>query len=224
MKEYKECYIAFLDLLGFKNMISHKTCAEILEIFEIIKVDINKVNTDKNEVLYHSDKLKIKVISDSICFYIEKDVENSFLGLVAQCAVFQSKLLKLDEPVLIRGAITEGELYAKDDITFGPGLTDAYLLEEKNSKFPRIILLGETVIKAKEKCLPKAREGIDKLLYYDFDAYYSIDYCRMFCSLDTDKNQGIILKEYIYNVLNKEKDSSVREKYLYLEKRLTDFY
>lgn len=32
--EYQECYIAFLDMLGFKNLIKEKECDYLLKVFE----------------------------------------------------------------------------------------------------------------------------------------------------------------------------------------------
>ena len=35
--EYQECYIAFLDMLGFKNLIKEKECDYLLKVFEKIR-------------------------------------------------------------------------------------------------------------------------------------------------------------------------------------------
>lgn len=40
MKEYSRYYIAFLDLLGFKEIVKAKTCSEIVDIFEEIKLNM----------------------------------------------------------------------------------------------------------------------------------------------------------------------------------------
>lgn len=41
---YTTCYIAFLDLLGFKKIIESKQCEEIVQIFsEIKKQKIKKI-------------------------------------------------------------------------------------------------------------------------------------------------------------------------------------
>ena len=37
MAEYTQYYLAFLDLLGFKEIIKNRTCSEIVDIFEEIK-------------------------------------------------------------------------------------------------------------------------------------------------------------------------------------------
>jgi len=37
MDEYKEYYIAFIDVLGFKQMIKEKTCQEVVNVYKSIK-------------------------------------------------------------------------------------------------------------------------------------------------------------------------------------------
>lgn len=145
------------------------------------------------------------------------------MGLLAECAIFQRELLSLEEPILVRGAIVEGKVYAEGDVTFGPGLTDAYLMEEMNAKFPRIILLEDTYINGKESCTADGRKGIDFLVKRDFDAYYIVNYCKMFCDMDVAKKQEKAVRKYIHNILSKEKDSSVREKILYLEHGINEY-
>ena len=82
--QYADCYIAFLDLLGFKNVISRKCCADILKTFKKIRLPIKGVCMGTGtgwELIIDNDlvkKVKIKIISDSICFYIDASIPNSF--------------------------------------------------------------------------------------------------------------------------------------------------
>lgn len=76
--------------------------------------------------------------------------------------LFQVSLAELADPVILRGGIVRGNLYAKGDITFGSGLTAAYLLEEKSAKFPRIIMTGELVEKALGETDPKCKRIIER--------------------------------------------------------------
>ena len=49
MAEYTHYYLAFLDLLGFKEIVKTKTCSEIVDIFEEIKTQyvIEKSDQEK---------------------------------------------------------------------------------------------------------------------------------------------------------------------------------
>ena len=224
MKEYRECYIAFLDLLGFKNMINNKSCEEILEVYQKIKIHLKKIMRNGEE-LCNTEKLNMKIMSDSICFYIDVKEENAFLALISECIMFQKELLTMECPVLVRGAIVKGNIYAEEDITFGKGLTEAYLLEEKNAKVPRIIMLGDTIDDGLKGCIEQSKEVTKEMVFRDFDFYYSVDYIGfMYRSEKETKENGKNAKKYVESVLNKEKDSSVREKYLYLKDRLDYYY
>ena len=63
MAEYKECYVAFIDILGFKNYINHAECEEINEIFQSI-LEFNPNPLVKNDYLYGN--IHITIMSDSI--------------------------------------------------------------------------------------------------------------------------------------------------------------
>lgn len=72
---YTTCYIAFLDLLGFKKIIESKQCEEIVQIFsEIKKQKIKKIFINENgqwKTFIDQDliqEVKLKIMSDSICF------------------------------------------------------------------------------------------------------------------------------------------------------------
>ena len=181
MAEYTNCYIAFLDLLGFKTKVENLTCDDILNIYSNIKIHITAVHRYKKngwEELIDSNDLasvQIKVMSDSICFYIDSSIENAFFMLISACATFQLKLLAIQEPVLVRGAIVKGNIYVdKDkDITFGPGLSNAYMLEEHSAKNPRIIFPLCIAEEAIEEYKHPFKEMTTKLIKLNIEAAIS---------------------------------------------------
>lgn len=72
-QQYSECYVAFLDILGFKNRIGDDNCQEIVDIFSNIKKPIKAVFLGEKPVVHYNDMdaVKIKVMSDSVCLYID---------------------------------------------------------------------------------------------------------------------------------------------------------
>ena len=146
MNEYKEYYIAFIDVLGFKQMVQEKTCKEIVDIYDSIKAMRTlqkKVERNGERIsvpLMPSEEIHIKVMSDSVCIYIRADIPESLFELIFICIDFQNRMIELDPPILLRGAIAKGELYSSGDILFGPGFVNAYLMEEHNANVPRIII------------------------------------------------------------------------------------
>lgn len=144
--QYTKYYIAFLDLLGFKNIINNKTCHDIFTIFLNIRNPVKQVQIFQNG-RWHSlideetvQKINIKIISDSIIFYVPATEKDALCTLITTCTWFQVKMIQLQEPVLLRGGIVYGDMLALGDVTYGPGLTNAYLMEDIIAKYPRIIL------------------------------------------------------------------------------------
>lgn len=187
--EYKECYIAFLDILGFKKLINEKSCEYIYKIFEKIKnsyeIKEGKIDSENDTVMWDElPKLIIstKLISDSICLSVEVNKENSLLFLTWICYRIQCELLKLDIPIFVRGGIVKGNIYIKDNVVFGPGLTKAYLLEEENAKFPRIIMTKDTI---------ESSQNQNPFVFEDFDRFYTIEY---FSAIKASKDDSLEIK------------------------------
>ncbi|MEE0862719.1 MAG: hypothetical protein U0L79_07030 [Lachnospiraceae bacterium] len=70
MNDYKEYYIAFIDVLGFKQMVQEKTCKEIVDIYDSIKAmrtlqkKVEKNGERISVPLIPSEEIHIKVMSD----------------------------------------------------------------------------------------------------------------------------------------------------------------
>lgn len=151
---YTESYVAFLDILGFKNIINNYAFEEILMIFKKIKQakddvkwaiyraceegDISLVNY--NNALSDS---KITIMSDSIIVSTPCMYKESLSATIDICWFIQYLLYEFKEPILLRGAISKGTMYQNEEITFGKGMVDAYLMQENFSIYPRIILKQE---------------------------------------------------------------------------------
>lgn len=89
--------------------------------------------------------------SDSIVVSIkveDKEINEAFSTLITNLSLIGVKLLS--EGVLLRGGITIGNLLHHDNgIVMGQALIDAYELERKYSKYPRIILSDRLIKKLK---------------------------------------------------------------------------
>lgn len=223
--EYVECYVAFLDMLGFKKLINDSACDKINAIFRKFSNrkplksayvgDENIVSEDT------AAALKMKVMSDSICFYIDVNVTNALLCIILACINFQYGLYQNDIPIFLRGAIVRGQLYAEKDIIFGPGITQAYLLEENNAKYPRIILTNETLQSMNyrnENNIVDYADIQNTVVFRDNDAFYVVDCLRILLSGNQEIREKV--EKRIKEMLDTTVDSSIREKFLYLEEKL----
>lgn len=224
-KAYTDCYIAFLDILGFKKMIESKQCNQIYEIYsKNMRKHLQAIYRGRNLLIDIND-ITMKVMSDSICIYVDSSKPNALFGLIMVCQYFQAQLLKLnDEPILARGAIVRGKLFSEGDIIFGPGFVNAYLMEENNAKYPRIIMTKDTIDSAVDKATDDTMDLIWNSTFRDFDAFYTIDYLELFQGEDKENKHCQRVLEHIDSILNSTLDASVREKYLYLRQRLLVWY
>ncbi|RGC97242.1 hypothetical protein DW194_17090 [Subdoligranulum sp. AM16-9] len=219
-EKYENCYIAFLDLLGFKELVKTHTCEQILKIFDEIKSQYMITRDEDKKPLVDPKKIHFKIMSDSICFYVSSHISNSLPVLISLCAYFQVRLWRLEHPILVRGGIVKGDIYANDDIMFGTGLTNAYLLEEKNAKVPRIIITKETA----ETCNAdeSAKTYMQGFLLRDSDGFYYVDSLAMFYVWGQKNKSYIKFYNYVQHILDSTTDESIRSKYLYLEAKIQE--
>lgn len=216
--QYTQYYVAFLDVLGFKNQVNNPdiSCEKILDMYDFLD-DMSEIFFSKEDK-EKKDNIKFKIMSDSICIFIEANIPNALKELVRFCVALQGNLLIWDPCIFVRGGITYGDMYARNDIMFGPALTEAYMLEEKNAKVPRIIMCKNTLTYGKKGMDEATQNALDYYLFRDDDAFYSLNYFKVFCALI--KNQEIIERvgRTISHWLDTTTDESIRQKYLYVEK------
>ena len=165
MKQYEECFVVFLDILGFKSLINSKRFEEIKSIFESIItgddavkalsrcVDLNAEDEFSKALIRYNKCLtqtKIYIMSDSIVIASACLPPEALAAVVDICNVIQIQLYDLETPIMVRGAIAKGDFFigkgkgSQDDyfnsLIFGKGLVDAYIAQEYYAVYPRIII------------------------------------------------------------------------------------
>lgn len=153
----KESYVAFIDVLGFKNMVT-RNIDDVILALRYIKLFRDSfyslpsragtpadhlLNLSMSEEEYEAELPKATMFSDSIV--ISQDINNlsSFSDFIEFIALMQFELLR--EGILIRGGIDIGELYHDDSFVFGEGLVSAYSLESKTAIYPRIVVSQKAI-------------------------------------------------------------------------------
>lgn len=128
--EYKKQLLAFIDVLGFKNLVFSKELAPIEKYYSFVLSKFADGAVKR--------KLEYLLISDSIVIFCDDTQENLFT-LINFTGLLQSGLLT--EGIIVRGAISRGDLFVDKDnnIIVGPGLVSAYTLEAA-AKYPRVIV------------------------------------------------------------------------------------
>ena len=179
---YRERYVAFLDILGFKNLIDRSVAVppEIAldTIVEALKFT-PPAGQDKIVLGRIGDIAKsnhqMSSFSDNI--FISTDTsENALMHIVHHVEQISFKLLKLG--LFCRGGITKGLCYHRDNIVFGPGVIEAHNIEKEEAKYPRTVLSNEVVDDGKNAISP-VREVFSRFLRKDNDSKYYIHYLRI---------------------------------------------
>lgn len=187
--QYTQYYVAFLDILGFKNLVNNSdhSCQEIMEIYDLMQYKYETFFKGDAEI---QNNIKMKIMSDSICLYIKASFPNALHYLISYCVVFQFDLL-VAKGLLLRGGITLGDMYTQDDIIFGPALTEAYLLEEENARVPRIIVRKKTIDEGTNGMDENVLKLTQQSIFRDNDAFYTLNYFLLF-ALTKDKNNEVL--------------------------------
>ena len=98
---------------------------------------------------------------------------SALTGLIEQAVALQTDLL--GHGYALRGGITLGEIHLSRNLMFGPGLIEAYQLEDRSAIDPRIVLSEE----AAETVRQGSVDEVDELgwsLLEDQDEHLVVDY------------------------------------------------
>ncbi|MFN4291072.1 MAG: hypothetical protein ACK4E7_09370 [Permianibacter sp.] len=123
---YRDRWFAYLDLLGFTNLISTHAIEDVLPVYsEALKQMLQACKFGKGEV-----GLLNSWFSDTFIIYSRSDSLQDFSHLESAARIFFQLLILKNIPV--RGCISHGKLYsqAKRNVFVGPALIEAHLYGE----------------------------------------------------------------------------------------------
>lgn len=230
MDNYEKYVVAFLDILGFKNLIKEKGFNEIKEIFlSVISPDelviaLGRACTPEDEVLTNYNKTlkctKIHIMSDSIIVAAPAICKEALAVVIDICSIIQERLYDFEMPILLRGAIDMGDFYLNGGIMFGEALINAYMAQEYYAKYPRIIVsnkLIEEMIVSVDKEYIELPEATDKYRYVNsLERYIGCSNIQKHSDLLESKKYNKILDMVRYQ-LKGYNSESVRDKYIWLQ-------
>lgn len=168
--EYKKGFVAFIDVLGFTDMINNPT--------DISKQKIENYLNIVDEQFKKFDaisELKSIVISDSIILSLEISENNTEANIEALTKLCKTiKLIQQNlalHNIWVRGAISYGDIYFDNERkqVIGKGYINAFYLERDYAIYPRVILDNKIVSfldsKTSEECICKINKIENNLLY-----------------------------------------------------------
>jgi len=245
---YEQRIIAFIDILGFKEIIkqteSNPTKIELIySVLDFLKTwevpnkwDLKLVEIEEDAQKKGVENFDIRgktnttAFSDSIVISVKiNDNTNEMMStLVANLAYIGAILL--EKGIFFRGGITLGNvIHENNGVVFGQGLIDAYLLETRSAKYPRLILSNKLI---KELNYP-LEEKSDRYPYHQYIerfedgcvgfhqmTYYQVvqDSTEMTKELLT-KNLDDIRKTIIKGLDSSFEHAEIFEKYVWLKEQ-----
>lgn len=186
-KMYQKAIVTFIDILGFGNFVKQSDADAINRVLDAVEKSTSPVHLD--DVVKKDDHAEVVSFSDSIVRIrkIETKANQQYpMGLLFQELISlvhaQGELIDFD--IIIRGAVSVGDIYISGCRVFGPGLIEAYELESKYALYPRIIIDPHLIQEYKMNKLLKAKwhsvedelEIVGSLLRQGDDGMWFIDY------------------------------------------------
>ncbi|MDR0181536.1 hypothetical protein [Lysobacter arvi] len=160
---FEQSYVAFLDVLGFSEMVDRAVSQpEADELNRLYRCHIAARN------LAAADReLSIIQFSDSVVISRPYD-PSQFSSFIKMVADYQRLLLS--ERILCRGGVSRGPHYAKEAFVMSAGLIDAYLLESRRARYPRVIVSEDLLKLVGSKFIRKSPllQEDDGVVFVDF--------------------------------------------------------
>ncbi len=138
---YETRYVAFLDILGFKNLVGQSTKNQ--DILNIINKALNYTYEIQHDN-YHGILSQVEfgkqvtTFSDSIVISYSTSTPGGGFHILMDLIYICNDLLY--NGILVRGGVTVGQLIHDEQKCFGPAMIEAYYMESKKAVYPRILI------------------------------------------------------------------------------------
>lgn len=228
--EYKDQIVAFLDILGFSDIVKEvqndpKLASEKIgflteTIRTILEGNLSSRLLPDDQL--SSSEPKFKVFSDCICIAFDC-IEDEPEYTASSVFSFLIKLLRIQtefalNDIFVRGAVTVNGHFHNDDIIFSAALINAYSMESKIAIYPRVIV-DETVIRLLRTPDHVAEfPYLNEIIKRDVDGLAFIDYLEYYREIDYPEDIPVFLQRH-RNILEqnilKYQVPRVKEKYLW---------
>lgn len=182
---YQLRYVAFLDLLGFKNMVNQSVVNQdvLNNIYHALSYSGRMQHDNYFGLLPMVDLGKqVTAFSDSIVISYDALMPGGGFHVLMDLVYICNDLLGIGIPV--RGGVTVGQLIHDEQKCFGPAMVEAYTMESEKAKYPRIII-DQSVLEydlskpGEANTVEYEAEYLSGIIKKDYrDGQYFLDYMR----------------------------------------------
>ncbi|MFL5765772.1 MAG: hypothetical protein ACJ77K_17635 [Bacteroidia bacterium] len=233
--EEKEVFIAFLDILGFKDLVNNNTHSDLTrKINNLLIPTVESALTHGNSITVEREGKQVRIadikeikinslsISDSVMFWTNDRSLESFIQITTTVRQILNNTFYMGLPM--RGGISFGHLtfqnysYGQNTdnhhtLLMGKGLVDTYMLESRQDWCGCVI---------EEKCINKIIEVSPKMAT---NANWFLSE-NVIIKYKTPYKSGKIIDEYVINwagVATELNEASVRDSFAQHKKNCTDW-
>jgi hypothetical protein len=140
---FEERFVAFVDILGFWHLVGRMK--KDRRLFTTIRDALNIIGNQSRQFRQYraqrgESDLRMTAFSD--CYVVSGRI--SAWRVLAGVQALGATLLS--QGILCRGAVVKGAAYHRGRVLFGPAVIEAYKLENRVAKYPRILVI-EAVLK-----------------------------------------------------------------------------
>ena len=136
---YRDSLVSYFDILGFRNAIENWPPARIesvlAQMLNLSSHDARLRRVTRRGLSTFLDHVVRTVALDELN---EKDVADAIEFELSQIQLVQANLAITG--TFLRGGVTRGPIYIDEEVVFGPALVEAYELESKVAKYPRVVV------------------------------------------------------------------------------------
>lgn len=170
-KKYRNSLVIFIDMLGTQSKMDINSIYSDYYIFHstILSKDGKYITDGRDVGIISGEKICMHAHTFSDCAYMLYTYDNEALnsdndkGILIENALchFERIILKLlQDAIVFRGGVSYGEVFyeKQNNILFGPAINQAFQLEDKQAKNPRILVSPDVAIlynKYFQQCVEK---------------------------------------------------------------------
>ena len=146
--EFKEKFVAFVDILGFKQLVKSAEDNSIISLKELMSL-LEELGSKEDEKYYKEygprtcpdskflqRDIDFKITQISDCVIVSSEISPAgAINIVSHC--WGAIISLLSKGIMCRGYITKGKAYHTDEQIIGSGYQNAYFNESNVSAFKR---------------------------------------------------------------------------------------
>lgn len=224
---YENRILAFVDILGFKNMVqvSASNPQEQLRLMKAMDIihSYKTLNDGGPDGGLRKYGVQVTTFSDSAILSYPISFDGGLFYVLLDLIHLQIDLACLG--IFIRGGVSVGPAHHDEFNAFGPAMVEAYELESKIAEYPRIILSPQTlsagITASKEHQDPYDISLLNSIIRQDTDGFYFLDYLSQYQELNSPEYDYYnwlagIRNCLVYNLNAYHADTRIHKKYLWM--------